>query len=352
MSGAHLDERRLNRALLARQLLLERVDLPLPRVVETMGGIQMQYAPSGYIGLWSRMRDFRRPMLTQALENRIVVQGTLLRGTIHTVSAEDYWPMLAGIRRANREWYGRSGARGLAGIDMEAAARAAREVLATGPTRFADLARALDERGFPMPAAKAVGFWVDLVRVPPSGTWEARRADRYGLAEEWIPRVDVAEDEGIERLARRYLVAFGPAPVRDIASWMGLKIGQLRPVIERMELATYRDAAGKPLIDLPDAPLPDPETPAPPRFVGVWEAMLLAHARRSGVLPEEHRSRVFNVRTPHSVPTFLVDGRVAGTWRHEAGEIRLEPFRPLTPAERAALEEEAHGLAALHGKAG
>lgn len=348
MSEPRLEERRLNRALLARQLLLERVDLPLPRAVEAMGGIQMQYAPSGYIGLWSRLRDFRRPMLTEALESRIVVQGTLLRGTIHTVSAEDYWPMLAGVRRANCEWYGRIAASALAGADMEAAARATRELLADGPMRFADLAAALAERGFPPAAAKAVGFWVDLVRVPPSGTWEARRADRYALAEWWIPRVEVTEDEGIAHLVRRYLGAFGPAPMRDIASWMGLRIGQIQRVVARTELVAYRDAAGKPLLDLPGAPLPDPDTPAPPRFIGVWEAMLLVHARRTGVLPEEYRPGVFNVRTPHSFSTFLLDGRVAGTWRHEAGEIRLAPFRPLAPAEQIALEEEAHGLAALH----
>src|SRR5918995_430295 len=125
-----LTERHLNRALLARQHLLERSAEPLPRVVEQMGGIQMQYAPAGYIGLWSRMRDFRRPMLTRALEDKAVIQGTLMRGTIHTVSAADYWPMLAGIRRINREWYTRIAGRALAGIDVDAAVKAARELLA------------------------------------------------------------------------------------------------------------------------------------------------------------------------------------------------------------------------------
>jgi Winged helix DNA-binding domain len=349
VSETRLGRRHLNRALLDRQQLLERSADPLPRVVEGMGGIQMQYAPSGYIGLWSRMRDFTRPMLTQALETKAVIQGTLMRGTIHTVSTADYWPMLAGIRRINREWYTRIAAPALAGIDMDAAVRCARRLLADGPMRFADLAAALGERGFPMPAVKALGFSMDLVRVPPSGTWDARRADLYGLSEWWTEPVEVSEDEGIEHLVRRYLGAFGPAPMRDIASWMGVTVGQMKHVVERMELVTHRDEAGKPLLDLPDASLPDPETPAPPRFIGVWEAMLLVHARRTGILPEEHRPRIFSTRTPHSFNTFLLDGEVAGAWRFEDGEIRLDLFRALSSSERTALDEEAHTLVALHG---
>ncbi len=342
-----LTPRRLNRALLARQQLLERSGAGLVEVVERMGGIQMQYAPSGYIALWSRLRDFGRSMLTRALEDKEVIQGTLMRGTIHTVSAADYWPMLAGIRRINREWYTRIAASQLTGIDMAAAVRTARELLADGPKRFAELAAAMDARGFPMRATKAVGFSIDLVRVPPSGTWEARRADLYGLSEWWTPAVDVAEDDGIAHLVCRYLGAFGPAPLRDIASWMGLKVGQMRHVTERMELVTHRDETGKPLVDLPDGPMPDEETPAPPRFIGTWEAMLLVHARRTQVLPEAYRSRLFNTKIPHSVNTFLLDGQVAGSWRHEDGDIRLDPFRRLRSPERAALEEEAQRLADL-----
>ena len=311
-----LTARALNRALLDRQGLLVRSAGPLTAVVERMGGIQMQYAPSGYIGLWSRLRDFDRPMLTRALEGREVIQGTLMRGTIHTVSVADYWPMLAGVRRINREWYSRVAARELAGVDMPAVARSVRELLAAGPMRFADIVAALEARGFPRRAAKAVGWWVDLVRIPPSGTWDARRADLYGLSEWWTARVEVSEDDGIEHLVRRYLRAFGPAPIRDIASWMGVTVGQMKHVTERMELLGLNDEGAKPLLDLPGEVLPDPDTPAPPRFIGVWEAMLLVHARRTGVLPERHRSRVFNVRTPHSVNTFLIDGRVAGTWRY------------------------------------
>ena len=345
-----LSARHLNRALLAGQMLLRRTDLPIERVVEQMGGIQMQYAPSGYIGLWSRMRDFDRPMLTRALEERRLVQGTLLRSTIHTVSAEDYWPMMAGIRRVNREWYSKAQARAMAGTDMDGVARAVRDELSDGPLPVRQLTERLVARGVPAPAVGWAGLWVEIVRVPPSGTWERRRADLYGLASDWLgpPPPGLNEEDGIELLVRRYLGAFGPAPPRDIASWMGFKLGQMRHVLDRMELRTLRGPDGKPLLELPGAELPDPDAPAPPRFLGTWEALLLVHARRTGVLPEAYRSRIFNTKAPHSFNTFLVDGEVAGTWRFEDGEVRLEPFAPLTATDRGALEAEAEGLAALH----
>ena len=308
----------------------------------------MQYAPAGYIGLWSRMRDFERSMLTEALEGRRVVQGTMMRGTIHTVSAGDYWPMMAGIRRINRERFAKAWAQALAGIDSEAVATAIREELTPGPLRFADLVKRLDARGITSLPAGTVNLWIDLVRIPPSGTWERRRADLYGLADQWLPPVEVDEDAGIEILIRRYLGGFGPAPLRDVASWMGVKVGQIRTVADRMGLRPLQDGDGRALVDLPDATLPAEETPAPVRFLAVWDAMLLVHARRTQVLPEAFRPLIFNTRTPHSFNTFLVDGQVAGTWRYEAGEIQVSPLRPLTAAERREVDDEAHRLAALH----
>lgn len=333
--------------MLSRQMLLERSSLALTDAVERMGGIQMQYAPAGYIGLWSRLHDFERPILTRALEERRVIQATLMRATIHTVMAADYWPMLAGVRRVNREWYARVQS-GIGNTDMERVAGVVRQELTDGPLRMLELTARLASRGFPARAASWAGLWVDMVRVPPSGTWERRRADLYGLADRWISKVEVDEDEGIELLIRRHLGAFGPAPLKDIASWMGLNVGQVRHVAQRMGLRVSRDEAGKPLLDLPEAPLPDPDTPAPPRFLAVWDAMLLVHARRTQILPEEYRPMVFNTRTPHSHNTFLLDGQVAGTWRFEEGEIRLSPLRRLAASERAALDEEAHRLAAFH----
>ena len=145
-------------------------------------------------------------------------------------------------------------------------------------------------------------------------------------------------------LLRRYLGAFGPARLSDAASWTGLAVADLRPLAQGMELRRFRDDAGRELLDLPDAPLPDPDTPAQPRFIGSFDAMLLAHARCTGVLPEAFRPVIFNIRTPQSWHTFLIDGRVAGTWRYDPHGISLEPLRAITAAERVALDEEAHRL--------
>lgn len=351
MSVPTLSSRALNRTLLARQELLHRRMADPVAVMESMGGIQMQYAPAGYIGLWSRTRDFARPVLTRLLEDRHAVQGTLMRATIHTVSAADYWPMMAGVGRVNREWYAHVQAREIGGTDMPAVAAAIREELAEGPVRLADLTARIEARGFPPRATAWASTWLPMVRVPPSGTWERRRADLYALAEWWLPPDhEVGEDEGMAHLVRRYLGAFGPAPVRDIANWMGVKVGQMRNVVDGMVLRPYRDAAGRALLDLPDAEVLTGEEPAPPRFLPVWDATLLVHARRTQILPEEHRPLVFNTRTPHSVNTFLVDGQVRGAWRFDHGEIRLEPFRRLPRHARSGLDEEAHRLARFHNE--
>jgi hypothetical protein len=349
VSAATLSQRQLNRALLARQQLLERSTLALPELLEQVGGLQMQYAPSGYVGLWSRLAGFERDALTGALERREVIQATLMRSTIHLVSAADYWPLTEAIRRTRREWFERVSRREIGKFDMRAVADAARAELAGGPLRMKVLITRLAQHGHAEQAAKWVGSYVDLVRVPPSGTWQQRRADLYGLAEHSLPRPSgLGEDEGLELVLRRYLGAFGPATAADIGSWAGLPPALLRPIINRLELRRFRDEQGRGLIDLPDAPLPDPETPAPVRFLPTWDATLLVHARRAQVLPEHHRPRVFSTRTPQSVPTFLVDGQVAGTWRNTDGRIELSPFESVPQRAQAELAEEADRLARFH----
>ena len=330
----------LNRALLARQLLLERRRLPLPRAVEQAGCLQTQYAPSGYIGLWSRVEGFERDALTRALDRRSLVQATLMRNTIHVVSRADYWPLVIAVRGERMAW-----SRRVQRSDERVVRRAAERLqrfLADGPRRQQEIADA----GLWVPG---VGIWLDLVRVPPSGTWERRRADLFGLAEDWVgPEPELSEDESREHLVRRYLGAFGPAPQRDIADWAGMSVGALAVALERMPLRRFRDEDGRELLDLPRAPLPPPDTPAPMRFLPTFDATLLVHARRTGILAEEHRKRIFHVRNPQSERTFLVDGRVAGAWRYEAGRITLEPFGRVSRAARAELEEEAERLAAFH----
>jgi hypothetical protein len=342
-----LTERELNRALLARQLLLGRARTTLPRALERVGGLQAQYAPSMYVGLWSRLDGFERDQLTRALERRSVVQGTLMRTTIHLVSARDYWPFAVGIRRSRREWWLRVHRGGSSAREMATAANRVRRRLARGPLRRAEIDELLGKPG----AVKlgGVGMWLDLVRAPPSGTWERRRADLYASAEEWLGAAEVTPEEGVGHLVRRYLRGFGPASRTEIADYAGLPVREIASALEGIRLRRFRTEDGEELLDLPRAPLPDPETRAPVRFLPVWDSTLLVHARRTGILPEEYRPRVFNVRTPHSVNTFLVDGVVSGTWRYEGGRVRLDPFGPLSRSTRRELREEAERLAAFHG---
>jgi Winged helix DNA-binding domain len=338
-----LSQRELNRALLARQLLLERGRMPLPRALEQIAGLQAQYAPSMYIGAWSRVEGCSRAAVTAALEDRTVVQGTLMRSTIHLVSREDYWPFALATRTARRESWQRAWRELPSAQAMAGAARTLRRRLNGGALPRKEVEALLGKD-----RARAVGLWLDLVRVPPSGTWERRRADLYGAAEDWIGPPEVGERSAIEHLVKRYLAGFGPASAKDTASFTGLPLARVRSLLDALAPRRFRAPDGEELFDLPDAPLPDPDTPAPPRFLSTWDATLLVHARRTGVLPEQHRPRIFNTKSPHSFPTFLLDGAVAGTWRYEGGKVRLEPFGRLDPAARRALGGEADRLAAFH----
>jgi hypothetical protein len=295
-----------------------------------------------YIGLWTRMEGFERDQLTRALERRSVIQGSMMRATIHLVSRRDYWPFVVGIRRGLRDWWLRTHGRDTNAREIAANDRKVRRALRGTTLSRAALEEVIGQRLGP------AGLFVDLVRVPPSGTWERRRADLYALAEEWVGPENAAEDEGVERLVRRYLQGFGPARPAEIADWASLDVTTTKRALERLDLRRFRDVEGKELVDLPRLPLPDSETPAPVRFLPVWDATLLVHCRRTQILPEKYRPRIFNTRTPHSFNTFLVDGQVAGTWRYENGRVKLDPFGRLPKGIRAELDEEAERLTAFH----
>jgi hypothetical protein len=342
-----LTKRELNRALLARQLLLERSRLPIPRVLERIAGIQNQYAPSGYIRLWSCVEGFRRDDLTRALGRRSVIQGTLMRETIHLVSRRDYALLAAGIRVSGQEWWRRVN-KVPPDVDMTTFAAKVRGFLRGTVRGRAEIEELVRASGSPSGSLWGFAHWIDLVRVPPSGTWEQRRAHTYALAEDWVGSLVATEEEGIEHLVRRYLGGFGPARRDDIARWCAVPLGRLNPVLEGLPLRRFRDEQGRELLDVRRAALPDPDTPAPARFLPTWDATLLVHARRTGILPEEYRERIFSNRTPHSVGTFLVDGVVAGAWKHDRGRIRLEPFTRLSATVRRELKAEAEALAELH----
>lgn len=341
--AATLSQRELNRAALARQQLLGRVERPLPDVLDAMGGLQAQYAPAMYVGLWSRVEGFERAQLDTALEDRSVVQGTLLRGTIHLVSAADYWPLATAIREPRRRWF-LGVRRGMTAAAMDSRAAELRALLAAGPRSRKELAAAMDGDW------EGLSLWVDQVRVPPSGTWARRRADLYGLASSWLgdDGHGVSESTAREHLVRRYLTGFGPASVKELATWAGAKVADLTPAVEALALERFRAEDGTELVDLPGASRPPADAPAPVRFLGVWDALLLVHARRKGVLAEEHRSRVFTTKNPQSVNTVLVDGEVAGTWRYRDGRIDVEPWRAFDGSTKRAVADEAGRLAELY----
>jgi hypothetical protein len=343
-----LSEAELNRALLARQLLLERSAAGIPKVLERMGTLQAQYAPSMYIGLWSRMRKLEREQLTRALERRAVVQGTLMRATIHLVSASDYWPLALGIREGRRELWLKATHRareGMTAAKMSAAAKRVRKLIAGGSLTRSQIHELLGKNSI---VTNGVNMWLDLVRIPPSGTWERRRADLYAAAEDWLGKPGTSATRGLELLVKRYLGGYGPSTEAEIADWAGLPPKALAPTLKKLKLRRFRAEDGAELVDLPRAPLPDAETPAPVRFLPTWDATLLVHARRTGVLPEEHRPKVFSTKTPQSTPTFLVDGRVAGTWRFDQGKVELTPFGKLDASVRRELRDECDRLTELH----
>jgi Winged helix DNA-binding domain len=343
-----LSARRLNRALLARQLLLVRSRMLLGKALQQVGGLQAQYAPSPYIRLWSMLEGFELGDLTRALERRRAVQGTLMRSTIHVVSPRDYWRFAAGIGPSRQEWWLETWGKHEPAANVDFVATKLERALAGRTWHRKEIDALLPERS----STVWSGTFVPLVRVPPSGTWERRRADLFRLAAEWVGREVVTEDEGLEHLLRRYLGAFGPSTLVDAANWAGVARAKLEPVAERLRLRTVHDEDGKQLLDLRRAPLPAEGTPAPVRFLSTWDAALLVHCRRTQVLPERLRPLVFSTKRPQSVATFLVDGSVAGSWRVERtarkATLRLESFESLPRGAREELRDEGARLVRFH----
>jgi hypothetical protein len=286
-------------------------------------------------------RGFRRDDLTRALEDRSLIQASLMRTTIHIVSRREYWLFANGIRRARQEWVQRLGA-----LPPERRLRSnadrLRAALQDGPRTIKELGDWA--KGF----VGTLGLWVDLVRVPPSGTWQHRRADRLALAEDWIGPNDSTEAEGLEHVVRAYLRAFGPAAWKDIGSWAGLSVADIKRGAAGLELRAWRDDHGRQLVDLAHLEPAPEDTDAPVRFLPHWDANLLVHARRAGLLPEVHRPRVFSTKNPFSVGVYLVDGRAVGAWSLVDRRIVLDPFEPISKANQRSVERERESLEAFH----
>jgi hypothetical protein len=343
-----LTARALNRSLLARQLLLERSPKTVIPALEAVGGLQTQNAVGGYLGLWTRLQRFEPADLTRELERRRAVQGTMMRITIHLVSARDYPYVAAGTRPSRRAAWLRSQQGRVTEEEVERTAAAAAKALAQEPLSRKELTPLVESST----VWNGVNAFFDVVRVPPSGTWERRRADIYAMAADWLGPIEATEEQGLELLLRRYLGGFGPARLADAASWAGVPAKKFEPIAEKLELRRFQDVDGRELLDLPRTPLPDAMTPAPPRFIPVWDAILLANARRAEILREEYRPLIFSTKTPQSVNTFLVDGAVAGKWSvkrtAKKAELLVEPFEKLSAKTVDGLKSEGERLVRFH----
>ena len=334
--------RELNRATLARQLLLERRRLTVVPALERVAGLQAQSAPATYVGLWTRLDGFRREALERSLHSGAAVRAVLMRGTIHLVSRADH--ALFGSAVGPAPW-----------IRAESAALAA--PLATTVAEFGREPRTRAEILDWLRSAHGVdhdggdGFWyalreaAQLAHAAEAGLWRAPAPTRYVLRD--YERHDAERARAV--LVRRYLAAFGPATRADIAEWSGLRVRDIEPALDSLEpLRRFADERGRELLDLPRAPLPSGDTPAPVRFLPRFDNLVLSHADRTRVVADEHRKVVIHGGGMVEA-TFLVDGVVAGLWKVEQGRVRVEPFAPLPRAWRREVEDEAARLEAWLG---
>ena len=360
----------LNRALLARQGLLERLDLPVVDAVEAVGALQAQYWPAPPAALWSRVQGFEPEVLYAALKDGELVAGTLLRATLHLVSAREH-PAYAAVaaEAAGHHWRRTDDEPGAEVGELLTKLRAyakrtprtTEEIGAFVETWLADHPKALSKAELDRQRElrwRPFQRWSAFVRAPEDGAWGAKAPSALLAA----PRPPGAPkgDKALDEVVLRHLRAFGPAGADDVAGWIGWRTPPVREAFERLgaDLARFEDEDGRALYDLPAAPRPGAETPAPPRLLAAFDSVLLAYApkRRARILPERHRDAVYERRNLQIRPSYLIDGLVAGTWsievkRREA-TLTLRPLERLARATRSALVDEAEGLVrALHPQA-
>ena len=345
-----LSRRELNRATLARQYLLERTAVPALAAVEHLGGMQSQAPLAPYVGLWSRLDGFDAGELSGLTDARAVVRLHLMRNTVHLASVRDALarrPLFSSLHAAEYAAHFRGG---VDGVDLDALLTTARELLEQSPRTRAELGRLLAEHwpgAEPNALAYAVTHHVALCQVPPRGVWGRGGAAAWAPLESWL-----AAPLGrgrVDDLVLRYLGAFGPASVADVQLWSGLR--KLSEVVDGLPLRRFRGDDGQELHDLPDAPRPDADIPAPPRFLPAYDNLLLSHQDRSRVIPHD-RPVPLPPGNGANVGTVLVDGAWQGTWQVRDGSLRIEAFRRLTAAERTALLAEAAQLCSFLEAAG
>ena len=342
-----LSTRELNRALLARQMLLDRRPLPAADAIERLVGMQAQEPQAPYIGLWSRLEGFDPHELSELITGRRAVRGALMRCTVHLVTTRD-WAALSPLMRPvlARTFKGSQFSKQIATLDLDELLDAARKLLAAQPRTRAELARLLAGRWpgvDPTAMAHAATLLTPVVQVPPRGLWRQAGQARWAPADSWLGRGG-NEPVQIDAVILRYLSAYGPASTQDIQAWCGLtRLGEATERL-RPQLRALADEHGRELFDVPGAPLPDPDTPAPPRFLAPFDNVQLAHGERSRIIDPAHRDLVYRDRL---MRTFLIDGFIAGTWSLDDTTLAITPIRPLHTAHRAALEDEARCLLAF-----
>lgn len=347
---ATLTLRDLNRATLARQMLLERESIDTVEAVERLAGLQAQYSPSPYIALWSRVKGFQHEHLTRALADRSVVKASLMRWTLHLASARDYPSLTVVISNSRTTGWRNIAAK--AGLDVPALHRSLLGYTAQPRTLeqmqvFLDAQVPHNHDLHPRMIWHSASSLGGLVHVPPSGTWRYFGKNSYIAAHQWLGDVrEPSLEDSMVFLVRRYLAAFGPASRADVVQWAGLRrVSLVDTALQALgdEVIAVEDESGKTLYDLADAPRPDGDTPAPPRFLPKWDNLLLAYEDRERVLPDRYRKTVIGVNGD-VLPTFLVDGVVAGMWtpsrNRDTALLSLEPFAPIDPTTHSQLEEE------------
>ncbi|MFJ9852759.1 winged helix DNA-binding domain-containing protein [Streptomyces sp. NPDC101150] len=358
-----LATRALGRATLARQLLLERAELTAMEALERLLGLQAQAPRPPYYALAARLAGFRPQELSDLLETRRAVRISAMRSTIHLLSARDA-RLLRPLTRAvhDRTLRGSFGKQ-LAGVDLDRLAEVARALVEERPLTFKELGARLQEE-WPEHESRTLSMaarqLLPLAQVTPRGLWGRSGQVAHTTLDAWLregaatrgpaPDSDRTPDpdpqEALPGVLLRYLAAFGPASVKDMQTWCGLT--RLREVVEplRPRLRTFRDENGAELFDLPDAPRPDPDTEAPVRFLPEFDNIALSHADRTRILAPEHQGRTWDRNIAYRV--LLLDGTIRGLWNiqlaGESAELTIEPFAPLTRAERAAVEAEASGV--------
>lgn len=341
----------LNRALLARQMLLERQATPVPKALEHLVGLQAQSPTPPYFGLWKRLQDFRAEDLSELIESRKVVRISLMRSTIHLVTARDALrlrPLMQALHEKQFFVGSRHGA-AVEGVDIAEALKLGRALVEATPLTFTAIGAELAKR-WPGRPHDSLGYilrnHLAMVQVPPRGLWRRSGPPAHTTIEAWLGR-SIGTDTSPDRMVLRYVAAFGPASVRDAQAWSGLpKLGDVFERIGR-RLVRFRDEAGRELFDLPDAPRPDPDTPAPVRFLPEFDNILLSHADRTRIVSDDDRRRLQS--GGGILPaTILVDGFVHGTWKilrkGKSATLEIAPFRPLSRKAVAALTAEGERL--------